>query len=248
MVAYRPPMAYTREQLEACRGAEVPDLIGPDCHLLIVGINPGLQTAMTGLHFAHPSNRFWPAMRLAGLIDWVPDVSPLAPAVPQGPSGEEKQGSRGSSTAATNTHFRHPRNPSYPVLRLGVLIDRQLETSAGMIDQQRADLQEKGIGITNLVNRATARADELNTAELILGGQRLANWVAEVSPEVVAIAGVTAYRTAFSRPKALLGEQPEELSGSRLWVIPNPSGLNAHVTTADMANWMSQLSDAAGLR
>lgn len=117
-----------------------------------------------------------------------------------------------------------------------------------MTDEQRAGLVAKGIGITNLVNRATARADELDPVELRVGGERLARLAAEMSPKVVAIAGITAYRTAFSRPRATPGVQPEGLGGSELWVIPNPSGLNAHLNTADMANWMSELSDAAGLR
>lgn len=74
-------MAYKKEQLSLCQGTRIPDLIGEECKLLFVGINQGLQTAMAGIHFAHPSNRFWPALRKAGIIDWVSELSPVAPSV-----------------------------------------------------------------------------------------------------------------------------------------------------------------------
>lgn len=75
-------MSFTKQDLERFKGFGVPDLIGEGCRLLIVGINPGLWTAAARVHFAHPSNRFWPALRKAGLIDFEPSIMPLAPSVP----------------------------------------------------------------------------------------------------------------------------------------------------------------------
>lgn len=169
-------MGFSRDELEAAREVTVPDLIGPGLRLLFVGINPGLWTAATRTHFAHPGNRFYPALRLAGIID------------------------------------------------------RDIDRSNGMSDSDRAHLIERGIGITNVVRRTTAKASELTTAELRAGGEALRGLVAERRPAVVAVAGVTAYRSAFRLPKATMGEQPGGLEGARLWVVPNPSGLNAHET------------------
>src|SRR5690606_6930612 len=140
-----------------CRGATVPDLVEDNCRLLIAGINPGLQTALTGIHFAHPSNRFWPAMRAAGLIDWIPNLSPTAPSVrlptsAQALASEDvPQMSRRPLTAARQTHFCHPSNRFYPALRRAGLIDWDLDASTGLTDEQRSDLISAGIGITNLV-------------------------------------------------------------------------------------------------
>ncbi|MBB4665093.1 mismatch-specific DNA-glycosylase [Conexibacter arvalis] len=180
-------MGFTRMELEAFRDQEVDDLIGPGLRLLFVGINPGLWTAAVRTHFAHPGNRFYPALAAAGIID-----------------GE---------------------------------IDRV----AGMTDADRTQLVARGIGITNLVRRATARADELSPAELREGSERLLRFVAEHRPAVVAIAGITAYRHAFGVRGATPGRQPEtpdsiaRWSGAALWVVPNPSGLNAHETVATLA-------------
>ncbi|HWJ53942.1 MAG TPA: mismatch-specific DNA-glycosylase, partial [Propionibacteriaceae bacterium] len=102
-------------------------------------------------------------------------------------------------------------------------------------------------GITNLVNRATARADELSPTELRAGCVRLTELVHRHRPRVVAVAGITAYRTAFSRPGAVSGEQPESLAGARLWVVPNPSGLNAHHTLVTLAQAYAEPARAAGL-
>ena len=202
---------FTRAELGLCRGAQAPDLIGDGCRLLFVGVNPGLWTAMTGWHFAHPSNRFYPALRAAGVIDFMPDIAPTAPAV---------------------------RLPD------GGPVSGRPEAAAGT---QRRSLLDAGIGLTNLVNRATARAAELSAAELAEGAARLADLVERIAPSVVAVAGVTAYRIAFGRPRASLGRQPEGLSGSALWVVPNPSGLNAHETIDSLASWYRKAADAAGL-
>ena len=110
-----------------------------------------------------------------------------------------------------------------------------------MTDADRAQLVARGIGITNLVRRATARASELTPEELREGGERLLRFVADHRPAVVAIAGISAYRDAFGERAAVLGRQPETLesaarwSGAELWVVPNPSGLNAHETVATLA-------------
>jgi len=193
-----PPVArFTRAELETFRDAEVPDLLpGPDdppLRLLFVGINPGLWTAATQTHFAHPANRFYPALLLAGII-----TEPISP-------------------------------------------------SDGMDDADRARLRARGIGITNLVRRATARASELGDAELRAGGEELVATVERTAPRVVAVAGVTAYRTAFGVRRAALGRQPEPLAGAELWVVPNPSGLNAHETAASLAAAYAEAARAAGV-
>ncbi|MEK4242199.1 mismatch-specific DNA-glycosylase [Janibacter sp. FSL W8-0316] len=188
--------SFTRAELESYRDAEVPDLLpgpGQELRLLFVGINPGLWTAATQTHFAHPGNRFYPAL-----------------------------------------------------LRAGVLT-RAVDPAAGMTDEDREHLRERGVGITNLVRRATARADELTADELREGGERLLATIARTRPVVVAVAGITAYRQAFGVRKAQTGEQPEPVEGARLWVVPNPSGLNAHETVESLAVAYAEPARAAGL-
>ena len=186
-------MGFSRAELERYRDATVPDLIGPGCALLFVGINPGLWTAAANAHFARPGNRFYPALLRAGIID-------------------------------------RPINPA-----------------DGMTDADRAYLIERGIGITNLVARATARADELTTDELRAGGERLRSTVARLSVRVVAVAGITAYRTGFGHARAKSGRQPDGLGTAQLWVVPNPSGLNAHATVDSLAREYRAAAEAAGL-
>ena len=186
-------MGFTQAELQAFRGAELPDLVGPGLRLLFVGINPGLWTAAVQTHFAHPGNRFYPALLLAGII-----TEPISP-------------------------------------------------SDGMTDVDRDRLRDRGIGITNVVRRATAKASELSDDELRAGGLELVETVRRTRPRVVAIAGITAYRTAFGRPRAVLGRQAEDLEGAELWVVPNPSGLNAHETVRSLAAAYSAAARAAGL-
>ena len=145
-------------------------------------------------------------------------------------------------TAATQTHFAHPGNRFYPALKLAKIIDRDLDRAEGMTDQDRAYLVNRGVGISNLVNRATSRADELSATELREGPLQLERLVRLWQPEVVAVASVTAFRTAFSRPRARPGRQPD-----RLWVVPNPSGLNAHETIATLASAYAEPARAAGI-
>jgi TDG/mug DNA glycosylase family protein len=150
-------------------------------------------------------------------------------------------------TAATNTHFCHPSNRFYPALRAAGLIDWSVDTSVGMTPEEKERFARTGIGITNLVPRATARASQLGAAELREGATRLESLVAAHSPRIVAIAGVTAYRTAFGRPGAGLGRQPEPIGQSEVWVVPNPSGLNAHETIGSLADWYRRVAESAEL-
>lgn len=186
-------MGFTRAELEAQYGRSVPDLVGDDVRLLIVGINPGLWTAATQTHFAHPGNRFYPALHRAGITEW-----PIDP-------------------------------------------------SAGMSDGDRLMLVRRGVGITNLVNRATARADELEAAELVEGGRRLEAFVADHEPRVVAVAGLGAYRIAFGRPKARKGRQDETIAEVEVWLVGNPSGLNAHETVDTLAEQLRTIAEVAGV-
>ena len=186
-------MGFSRAELESFRDTQVPDLIGPGCRLLFVGINPGLWTAATGAHFARPGNRFYPALLRAGIVD------------------------------------------------------RRIDPSAGLSDADRDLLVERGVGITNLVARATARADELTSDELRAGAARLRATVARVRPRVVAIAGITAYRKAFGVRTARVGRQPADFEGAALWVVPNPSGLNAHDTVDSLARVYRDAARDAGV-
>ena len=204
--------------LAAARDRTIPDVLpapGAPLRVLFCGINPSLYSAATGWHFARPGNRFWPALHLSGFTP-----RRLAPA---------------------EQHLL----PGY------------------------------GLGITNLVARATAQASELDPAELRAGGERLAALVAEHRPRILAVAGVTAYRTAFAHPRATIGPQPPQpppagpqppqppqsppagpqpppagpppssLAGPQVWVLPNPSGLNAHWTLDAIAAEFAALRAAA---
>jgi TDG/mug DNA glycosylase family protein len=143
-------------------------------------------------------------------------------------------------SAATGHHFARPGNRFWPALHRAGFTERQLHPS------EQFDLPAAGLGITNVVARATARADELSAAELLEGGALLAALTARWRPRYLAILGVTAYRTAFGRPKAVLGLQPEPLGGVPVWVLPNPSGLNAHYTVDTLATAYAGLRRAAG--
>ena len=138
-------------------------------------------------------------------------------------------------TAAVQTHFARAGNRFYPALLAAGIIDRPVDASDGMTDEDRDYFRSRGIGITNVVRRATARADELTGDELREGGRLLVETVERARPRVVALLGITAYRTAFSVRGAVPGKQPEALAGAELWVVPNPSGLNAHETVASLA-------------
>ncbi|WP_107079001.1 G/U mismatch-specific DNA glycosylase [Micromonospora sp. MH33] len=146
-------------------------------------------------------------------------------------------------SAATGWHFARPGNRFWPALHRGGFTPRQLHPS------EQDELPGLGLGITNMVARASARADELTAEELVEGARELTVKVARYRPRWVAVVGVTAYRIGFARPKAGFGPQPEPLAAARLWVLPNPSGLNAHFTPETLGAAFGELRAAvAGQR
>lgn len=149
--------------------------------------------------------------------------------------------------AAVQAHFARPGNRFWPALHDAGLTGRLVDCSAGMSETDREHVAGRGIGITNLVRRATARADELDPAEFVAGRELLAALVARRRPAVVAVAGVTAYRHAFADPGAGLGRQDRELAGAQLWALPSPSGLNAHASRASLAEAFAEAGRAAGV-
>jgi TDG/mug DNA glycosylase family protein len=153
----------------------------------------------------------------------------------------------GLLTVATQSHFGRRGNRFYPALFRAGITDRVIDASAGFRPEDVTHLLERGIGITSLVARATARADELAPDELVAGAGDLEHLVERVKPAVVAILGITAYRIAFGRRRAAVGRQPETLAGSQLWVVPNPSGLNAHSSLADLSAAYREVAEAAGI-
>jgi len=150
-------------------------------------------------------------------------------------------------TAAVQAHFSRRGNRFYPALYRAGITEYQIDAAAGFAETDREYLLKRGIGITNLVARATARADELSAAELVAGGHELEARIARSSAKVVAVLGITAYRQAFGYPKAVTGQQPKKLGGAQLWVVPNPSGLNAHSTAASLAEAYREVALAAGI-
>jgi len=128
----------------------------------------------------------------------------------------------GLYSAAIGHHFGRPGNRFWPSLYLGGFTPRLLTPF------EERELLHWRLGITNLVARASARADELSERELIAGAAVLRDKVRHYRPRGVAILGVTAYRTALQQPSAVLGLQPELLEQAKVWILPNPSGLNAH--------------------
>ncbi|SCF46689.1 G/U mismatch-specific uracil-DNA glycosylase [Micromonospora mirobrigensis] len=143
-------------------------------------------------------------------------------------------------SAATGWHFARPGNRFWPALHRGGFTPRQLHPS------EQDELPGHGLGITNMVARASARDDELTAAELLAGAEILTDKVRRYRPRWVAVVGVTAYRIGFARPKAGFGPQPEPLRGALLWVLPNPSGLNAHFTPATLGAAFAELHAATG--
>jgi TDG/mug DNA glycosylase family protein len=183
-----------KEELQACHGMTVEDLMPPNLRLLFVGINPGLWTAAVNAHFARPGNRFWPALHRAGITS------------------------------------------------------RLVDASLGLSPSDRRELESSGIGISNIVPIATARADELSMTQLRAGGVELRSLVAKRQPSVVAVLGVTAFRQAFGRRDLAVGRCDEEFEGAQLWVLPNPSGLNAHETVDSLADWYRSAAQSAGIK
>jgi len=176
-----------RDELEQYAGRTIPDLMPDDLRLLFVGINPGLVSAATGLHFARPGNRFYPALARAG------------------------------------------------VLPEGVVAAAEAEPL----------LADQGIGITNVVARSSARADELSSDEIVAGYERLGTLVTSRRPRVVAFLGITTYRIATGDRNARTGRQDSAWPGTDVWVAPNPSGLNAHATLDSLARDYRTIAEAA---
>ena len=141
-------------------------------------------------------------------------------------------------SAATGHHFARPGNRFWPALHGAGFTPRLLHPSEQHL------LPTLGLGITNVVARATARADELAPAELIEGGKLLTDLVRATAPAALAVLGVTAYRAAFHRPKATIGPQPDTIAGTPVWVLPNPSGLNAHFQLPALIDEFTRLRDA----
>jgi double-stranded uracil-DNA glycosylase len=132
-------------------------------------------------------------------------------------------------SAAVSHHFARPGNRFWPTLYAAGFTDRLFSA----FEDER--LLERGYGITNIVERATATAAELEESEFIKGGKALERKVRRYSPKVVAVLGVSAYRLAFGRKEASVGKQENTLGGAIIWVLPNPSGLNAHYRLEDLA-------------
>ncbi|MDR7277971.1 G/U mismatch-specific DNA glycosylase [Catenuloplanes atrovinosus] len=145
----------------------------------------------------------------------------------------------GLYSAATGHHFARPGNRFWPALH-GAGFTPRLFTPA-----EQDQLPGYGLGITNIVPRASARADELTPAELSAGGAALSAKVAEYRPAWLAVLGIGAYRAAFARPKAAIGPQPDRLGASGVWILPNPSGLNASYQLPRLIEEFARLAAAA---
>ncbi len=145
----------------------------------------------------------------------------------------------GLSSAAVGLHFARPGNRFWPALYASGFTPTLFDP-----DEQKG-LPSLGLGITSMVERATARAEELTPDEIREGGKVLSEKVARYQPRWVAVLGIGAYRTAFGRKQAAVGPQAELLADSRVWVLPNPSGLNAHWTAATLAEEFGRLRVAA---
>jgi TDG/mug DNA glycosylase family protein len=144
----------------------------------------------------------------------------------------------GLYSAAIGRHFGRPGNRFWPALYAAGITPRLLKPD------EQDELIAYGYGITNLVPRATAAADELSREELIEGRQVLEEKALRYAPRFLAILGLTAFRTAFRQPKARLGLQSEMIGHTRIWVLPNPSGLNAHYQLSDLADLFQKLKEA----
>ena len=173
----------SKEDLRDAINRTTEDLIDYDLKVLFCGINPGIWSGATGLHFAKPGNRFWKALHLGGFTD----------------------------------RLLHP--------------------------SEEHELLENGYGITSFVKRTTSRADELSKAEYIAGGKNLVRTIEKYKPQNLAVLGIGAYRMAFEKPKAKLGLQEEKIGTTNVWLLPNPSGLNAHYQLDDLAKLFAEVRE-----
>ncbi len=143
----------------------------------------------------------------------------------------------GLYSAAVGHHFARPGNRFWPALHISGFTDRLYAPA------EDCDLLKLGYGITNIVARTTASAKELSTEELVTGAQELKRKMDVFQPRVLAILGVSAYRTAFNQPHAALGKQIERWGETTLWILPNPSGLNAHYSLQNLAAQFREVLD-----
>lgn len=169
------PKKPTTQELQDTAGKTICDVIAPGLHILFCGINPGLYSAYTGLHFARPGNRFWPTLYESGF------------------------------------------------------------TAKRLKPTRQEELLALGLGLTNLVARASSSARDLSREELVAGAQELEAKIELLRPRSVAILGIGAYRRAFREPDAKIGRQMPGLGPAPLWVLPNPSGVNAHYPPPKLA-------------
>ncbi|MBB4888924.1 TDG/mug DNA glycosylase family protein [Streptomyces netropsis] len=146
----------------------------------------------------------------------------------------------GLMSAATGHHFARPGNRFWPVLHRSGFTPRQLAPA------EQEELLSYGLGITNVVDRPSARADEVSKEEFREGGLLLTEKVARLRPRWLAVVGVTAYRIAFDDKRAVIGPQERTIGSTRIWVLPNPSGLNASWTLPRMTEEYERLRAAAG--
>ena len=142
-------------------------------------------------------------------------------------------------SGATGFHFAKPGNRFWKALHFGGFTDRLLYPS------EEHELLENGYGITSFCKRTTARADELSAEEFVIGGKLLVKKIEKYKPQFLAVLGIGAYRTAFNQRKAILGLQPERIGATRIWLLPNPSGLNAHYQLADLAKLYGEVRRAS---
>jgi double-stranded uracil-DNA glycosylase len=140
-------------------------------------------------------------------------------------------------SGATGFHFAKPGNRFWKTLHLAGFTDRLLDPS------EEHELLENGYGITSFCQRTTARADELTVEEYLAGGKLLVKKLAKYRPRMLAVLGITAFRLAFQQPKAKLGLQEAKIAGVPVWILPNPSGLNAHYQLQDLAALFAEVRE-----
>jgi TDG/mug DNA glycosylase family protein len=153
----------------------------------------------------------------------------------------------GLRSVAVQAHFAPRGNRFWPALYRAGITDHLVDASSGFTLADREYLLERGIGITSLVERATASADELTVGEFVEGRKKLDEMVREYSPRVVAILGITAYRDAFGDRLATLGKQVSRYPATQVWVVPNPSGRNAHASLSSLTAAYGEVARAAGI-
>jgi TDG/mug DNA glycosylase family protein len=187
------------------------------------------------------------AMRSADLPSWKPTREQLAAAAGKRLPDVIGPGlavlfvgiNPGLYSGAVRHHFARPGNRFWPVLHQAGFTDRVLSPF------EERELLKHGCGITNIVNKSTAAASDLSNEEMISGGKRLAAKIRRYRPTMVAVLGIGAFRVAFNKPKAMFGPQDEKIAGVPVWVLPNPSGLNASYQLADLARMFRRMRNAA---